>query len=96
MTDAQMTPSRTWRGILGVWGVAVVGAVLVGVFAPAGLQFTWLSLTLAACLMLSFIVQLVTHQKVGFIDRLSISVVGVVGVLSVAAALLGIAALFGG
>jgi hypothetical protein len=91
-----MTPSRTWRGIFGVWGVAVVGAILVAVFAPEGLSFTWLSLTLAACTLLAFVVQLLTHQKVGFIDRLSISVVGVVGILSVAAALLGLAALFRG
>jgi hypothetical protein len=96
MTDAPMTPSRTWRGIFGVWGVAVVGAILVAVLVPEGLRFTWLSLTLAACTLLAFIVQLLTHQKVGFIDRLSISVVGVVGILSVAAALLGLSALFQG
>jgi hypothetical protein len=91
-----MTPSRTWRGIFGVWGVAVVGAILVAVFVPVGLRFTWLSLTLAACTMLAFIVQLLTHQKIGFIDRLSISVVGLVGILSVAAAPLGLGALFQG
>ncbi|MET0479773.1 MAG: hypothetical protein ABWY23_10035 [Mycetocola sp.] len=96
MTDAPMTPSRTWRGIFGVWGAAVVGAILVAVFAPSGLHFTWLSITLAACTMLAFVVQLLTHQKIGFIDRLSISVVGIVGILSIAAALLGIGALFQG
>ncbi|WP_411720697.1 hypothetical protein [Mycetocola sp.] len=96
MTDAPMTPSRTWRGIFGVWGVAVAGAILVAIFAPVGLRFTWLSLTLAACALLAFIVQLLTHQKIGFIDRLSISIVGVVGVLAVAAALLGLATLFQG
>lgn len=91
-----MTPSRTWRGIFGVWGAAVVGAILVAVFAPSGLHFTWLSILLAACTMLAFVVQLLTHQKIGFIDRLSISVVGIVGILSIAAALLGIAELFQG
>ena len=96
MTDAPMTPSRTWRGIFGVWGVAVMGAILVAIFAPTGLHFTWLSLTLAACTLLAFVLQLLTHQKVGFIDRLSITVVGVVGILTVAAGLLGLAALFEG
>jgi uncharacterized membrane protein YccC len=96
MTDAQMTPSRTWRSIFGVWIVAVVGAILVAIFAPVGLRFTWLSLTLAGCTLLAFVLQLLTHQKVGFIDRLSITVVGVVGILTVAAALLGLAALFEG
>jgi hypothetical protein len=91
-----MTPSRTWRGIFGVWGVALVGAILVAIFAPVGLRFTWLSLTLAACTLLAFVVQLLTHQKVGFIDRLSISVVGAVAILTVAAALLGLATLFQG
>lgn len=96
MTDAQMTPSRTWRGIFGVWIVGVLGAVLVAVFAPVDLRFTWLSLTLAACTLLAFVVQLHTHQRVGFIDRLSISVVGVLAILTVAAALIGLAALFAG
>jgi hypothetical protein len=96
MTDAPLTPSRTWRGIFGVWIVAVVGAVLVAIFAPSGLTFTWLSLTLAACTLLAFVMQLLTHQKIGFIDRLSISVVGVVGILTVAAVILGVTALFEG
>ncbi|SFO02577.1 hypothetical protein [Mycetocola miduiensis] len=96
MTDAPMAPSRTWRGIFGVWGAAAAGAILVAVFAPSGLHFTWLSITLAACTMLAFVVQLLTHQKIGFIDRLSISVVGILGILSIAAALLGIGALFQG
>ena len=96
MTDAPLTPSRTWRGIFGVWGIAVIGAILVAIFAPVGLHFTWLSLTLAACTLVAFVVQLLTHQKVGFIDRLSVTIVGVVAVLTVAAVLLGLAALFEG
>lgn len=96
MTDAPLTPSRSWRGILAVWGVALVGAILVSVFVPHDLRFTWLSLTLAACTLLTFVIQLLTHQKVGFIDRLSISIVGVVGILSVVAAILGLAMLFEG
>jgi hypothetical protein len=96
MTDVPMTSSRIWRSIFGVWGAAVIGAILVGIFAPAGLHFTWLSLTLAACTLLAFVLQLATHQKVGFIDRLSITIVGVVGILTVAAAVLGLAALFAG
>ena len=96
MTDAPLTPSRSWRGILAVWGVALVGAILVSVFVPHDLRFTWLSLTLAACTLITFVIQLLTHQKVGFIDRLSISIVGVVGILSVVAAVLGLAMLFEG
>ncbi|MET4638802.1 hypothetical protein [Mycetocola sp. 2940] len=96
MTDAPMTPSRTWRGIFGVWLAGLLGAILVAVFAPVELRFTWLSLTLAACTLLAFVVQLRTHQKVGFIDRLSISVVGVLGILTVAAAIIGLVALFEG
>ena len=96
MTDAPLTPSRSWRGILAVWGVALVGAILVAVFVPHDLRFTWLSLTLAACTLITFVIQLLTHQKVGFIDRLSISIVGVVGILSVVAAILGLAMLFEG
>ena len=96
MTDAPLTPSRAWRGIFAVWGVALVGAILVSVIAPHDLRFTWLSLTLAACTLLAFVLQLLTHQKVGFIDRLSISVVGAVGILTLAAAILGLASVFEG
>ena len=96
MTDAPLTPSRSWRGILTVWGVALLGAILVFVFVPHDLRFTWLSLTLAACTLLTFVLQLLTHQKVGFIDRLSISIVGVLAILTVAAAILGLTTLFEG
>ncbi len=96
MTDAPLTLSRSWRGILAVWAVALVGAVLVFVFVPHELRFTWLSLTLAVCILMTFVMQLLTHQKVGFIDRLSISSVGVLGILTVAAAVLGLTALFEG
>ncbi|MBG6239147.1 putative membrane protein [Mycetocola sp. CAN_C7] len=96
MTDAPLTPSRSWREIFAVWGVALVGAILVAVFAPHDLRFTWLAIALAACTLLTFVLQLLTHQKVGFIDRLSISVVGVLGILTLAAAIIGFSTLFEG
>lgn len=96
MTDAPLTPSRSWRGILAVWAVALLGAILVLVFVHHELRFTWLSLTLATCTLMTFVIQLLTHQKVGFIDRMAISIVGVLGILTLAAAILGLATLFEG
>ncbi|MET1052573.1 MAG: hypothetical protein ABWX65_08045 [Mycetocola sp.] len=96
MTDATLPRSRSWREIFIVWGVALVGAILVSVIAPHDLRFTWLAITLATCTLLTFVLQLLTHQKVGFIDRLSISTVGVLAILTLAAAILGLATLFEG
>ena len=91
-----MTAGRTWGGIASVWGLAVVGVVLVAVFSIGDLRFPLLSLALAACCLATFVIQLSTHRKVGFIDRVGASIVGALVIIGGTGLYLSIAAVLGG
>ena len=96
VTDTPMTPARTWGGIASVWLVAVVGALLVVLLPPDSSRLSWLWLALAACMLVAFAVQLSTHRKVGFIDRLGASIAGALVIIGGTAVSLSIAAVSGG
>jgi hypothetical protein len=75
------------RSILPVWLAAVVGAVLVGVFAAAA-AFTWLPVVMAGAILLTFVIQLALQRKEGLVSRVAASVGGAVVVLAVATGVL--------
>jgi multisubunit Na+/H+ antiporter MnhB subunit len=75
------------RSILPVWLVAVVGAVLVGVFAPDA-AFTWLPVVMAGTVLLTFVIQLALQRKEGLVSRVAASLGGAVVVLAVATGIL--------
>ncbi len=74
--------------VLPVWAAAVVAAVIIGVASPAEQYFTWISVALAAAVILTFAVQLSTLTKVGFVDRVMASVGGSVLILGIATGVL--------
>lgn len=88
-----MTVGRTWTGIVSVWGVAVLAVVCVTVFATGDSRFTLLWLALAACSLVTFVIQLSTHRKVGFIDRVGASIVGALVIIGGTGVYLSLAAL---
>ncbi|MFU8946148.1 hypothetical protein ACLRGF_05365 [Mycetocola zhadangensis] len=96
MTDAPMTVGRTWAGIASVWALAVVCAVLVSTLSTGDLRFSLLFLALAGCALVTFVIQLATHRKVGFIDRVGASIVGALVVLGGTGVYLSVVALLGG
>jgi drug/metabolite transporter superfamily protein YnfA len=70
-----------------VWIAALVGAVLVGVFA--GDRFlTWIPVVAAAALLLTFVIQLSLQRKEGLVTRISASFGGVLVILGVATVVL--------
>lgn len=75
------------RSILPVWLGAVVGAVLVSVFAPEA-AFTWLPVVMAGTVLLTFVIQLALQRKEGLVSRVAASVGGAVVVLAVATGIL--------
>jgi hypothetical protein len=75
------------RSILPVWLAAVVGAILVGVYAPAA-AFTWLPVVMAGTVLLTFVIQLALQRKEGLVSRVAASVGGAVVVLAVATGVL--------
>lgn len=75
------------RSVPPVWFVALVGAVLVGVFA--GEQFlTWIPVVAAAAVLLTFVIQLSLQRKEGLVNRIIASVGGVLVILAVATVVL--------
>jgi len=70
-----------------VWAAAVLGAVLVGVFAgPAFL--TWTAVVLGALVLATAAIQLSLQQKEGFVVRMALSVAGALVILALSAAIL--------
>jgi hypothetical protein len=67
-----------------VWAFALVAAVLIGIYSHPDRDGAWLSLALAASVMLALCLQLATREKRGFVSRLGSSVAGALVILAVA------------
>ncbi len=89
---AEVTPGR-WATVLPVWVVAIIGAVLVGMFAARGEYLTWLPIVLATATILTFCLQIGRGTKDGLTERMTASVGGSVVILGIAT---GVLALMGG
>lgn len=74
--------------VLPIWAAAIFAAVIIGVMSPQDGYFTWLSVALAAAVVVTFAVQLSTLTKVGFVDRVMASIGGAVLILGVATGVL--------
>jgi hypothetical protein len=71
-----------------VWAVAVVFAVLIGIFSSAEDRFAWISLALAGSAIVTLVVQLATGRVEGYVGRVTASIVGATVVLAAATLLL--------
>ena len=67
-----------------MWVLSLAGATIIGAVAAAEMRVTWLAITLAGAVVLTFVIQLVIHRKEGFVARATASMVG--ALLIVAAA----------
>lgn len=88
MTTAERSRELKSDTVLPVWAATVIGAVIIGVMSPPGEYFTWLSVALAAAIVVTFAVQLATLTKVGFVDRVMASAGGAALILGVATGVL--------
>lgn len=70
--------------VAAVWLAAVVGAVLVAMFAETGDALVWFPIVLAAATLLSFSLQLLVDRKEGLVNRLMASLGGAVVILAIA------------
>ncbi|GAA0997943.1 hypothetical protein [Subtercola frigoramans] len=76
------------RSVVPVWLLALVGAVLVGVFSPPAQYFVYLPAVLGALVIVTFIVQLAFTHPEGFVDRVAAGVAGSFVILGLATAVL--------
>jgi len=74
--------------IIPVWVLVLVAAVIIGVFTPNFDYYTWLPVTLAASIIVTFVVQLSLRRKEGFVGRLVLTSTGSLIILGVATLLL--------
>lgn len=85
MTAPELAPRRTFGGVVAVWVIAALIGIAIGIFVPAGLQATWLTVGLGGCLIVSFAIQLWFGRSQGFTERVAAGVLGallVMGVIS--------------
>lgn len=70
-----------------MWVAALVGAVLVGIFADTAF-LTWIPVVAAAVVLLTFVIQLALKRKEGLVARMIASIGGSVAILAVATVVL--------
>ncbi|WP_127819128.1 hypothetical protein [Microbacterium sp. CPCC 204701] len=92
MAVPELAPRRTFGGIVVVWVVAAVLAVVIGVFATPDWRAAWLGVGLGGCLILAFAAQLWSGRSQGFTERVAASIFGAVLVMGVISLGFGLAA----
>jgi hypothetical protein len=76
----------SWQiaSVVPVWIAATAAALLIGLVSVSGERITWLAITLAGGIMISFAIQIAIQRKDGFVVRATASITGVIVVLAVA------------
>ena len=74
--------------IIPIWVLVLAASVAVAILSSGYDFFTWLSIVLAAAVVLTFCVQLGIRRKEGFNGRLALSGAGSLAIVAVAAAIL--------
>ena len=80
------------RSVVPVWVVALAGAIVVGVLAPAGSDtgayLIWLPIVLAGSVLITFAIQLALQRKEGLVIRMMASLGGALVICAVATGIL--------
>jgi hypothetical protein len=74
---------QVWS-VIPVWVLAIAAAVVIGATSPADERVSWIAISLAAALIVTFIIQLAIRRKEGFVVRVMASVGGAMVVLAIA------------
>jgi hypothetical protein len=77
------------RSVIPVWVVALVGAIVVGVFAASS-SLTWLPIVLAGSVLVTMAIQLALQRKEGLVTRMMASLGGALVICAVATGILAI------
>lgn len=93
MSEAALAPRNAFHGVIAVWVVSLVGAIVLGIALPEQDRVTWLAIAFGAVILLSFAVQLGYGRAHGFIVRVAASCVGALIVMGLVSAAFGLSAL---
>jgi hypothetical protein len=75
------------RSVVPVWVIALVGAIVVAVFA-ASAALTWLPIVLAGSVLVTMAIQLAIQRKEGLVIRMMASLGGALVICAVATGIL--------
>ena len=70
-----------------MWVLSLVGVIIIGAVAAAEMRITWLAITLAGAVILTFVIQIGIQRKERFVARAIASMVGALIVVVVATAI---------
>ena len=96
MTSANRSRDLRVGTVVPVWVLTIVGAIVIGVASSPDDYVTWLSIALAAAVLLTFAVQLSTLTREGFVNRVMASLGGAVLILGIATGILALVRLANG
>lgn len=93
MSEPALAPRNALVGVVIVWAVALVAAVVIGIAVPEEWRMHWLLIGFGGAVLLSFALQLWYGQTKGFIFRVAASTIGAMLLLGLVSAGFGLAAL---
>ncbi len=70
--------------ILPVWGLVLLGILVVGLYSPPERYYVWLPVVLAMAILGTFVIQLAIPRSDGLVLRMAVSVAGAVVLLALA------------
>lgn len=94
MSDPVVSPRRSLMSMVGVWVVAGLAALVIGVWVPRAEQATWGVIAFGVCVVLGLGLQLTSAQHEGFVRRSAVSVVGALVVMGIVSAVFAVVGLF--
>jgi hypothetical protein len=79
----------TWQkwSVVPVWLLSLAGAIIIGALAAPEMRVTWLAITLAGAIVLTFVIQIAIQRKERFVARATASIVGALAVVAAATAI---------
>jgi hypothetical protein len=93
VTDPLTVPRPAMAGVIVVWSIAAVIAVVVGILAEPDWRAAWMGVGLGVVIPIAFAVQLWSGRSQGFIQRVALSVLGSMLVMGLIGVGLGLATL---
>lgn len=93
MSDVALAPRNAFHGVIAVWIVSLVVAVVLGIALPESVRVGWILIAFGGTVLLSFAVQLAYARPQGFIVRVASSVVGALVLMGLVSAVFGLSAL---
>lgn len=75
-----------------MWALVVIGAILVGLFAPLARAVGWMPIIMVGGVMATFAIQLALDEKRGLVNRVILSLGGAVILLVISTGIFALAA----